>query len=331
MEKEEIKTTPPPSPPYYYEEDEIDLLELWGVIWKRRRMIVTLVFLATILSIVISIYMPNIYRSSAVILPAKSGKMPSLGIGLLGPISEMIPIPTSSSSSEIISRLKSRELYERLIQKYNLLPVLFYKIWDPEKKTWIKKGFSIKSIVFYPMKIMSKLANRGKPGFGNSTEEGIPTIDDGIRKLRKMVNVQQDRKLGTITVSVDFEDPVIATKILSWILKELKDAMTDQAIDIAQRTIKALEEQLPKVSDPLIKQKIYNLMAKQVETISLAKVSENFAFKIIDRPRVPDKKYKPKRSLIVVVSFVSSLFLAIFLAFFLEYLEKAKEKRKQEP
>jgi len=54
----------------------------------------------------------------------------------------------------------------------------------------------------------------------------------------------------------------------------------------------------------------------------MAEVKENFAFKVIDPPLAPDKKIKPKRSQMVMLSLIVALFIGIFVAFFLEYLEK---------
>jgi len=68
------------------------------------------------------------------------------------------------------------------------------------------------------------------------------------------------------------------------------------------------------------------MIAQQIETGMMAEVKENFAFKVIDPPMVPDRKIKPKRSKIVLVSLVVSLFLGICAAFFLEYKNKGKTK-----
>ena len=57
----------------------------------------------------------------------------------------------------------------------------------------------------------------------------------------------------------------------------------------------------------------------------MAEVKENFAFKVIDRPRVPDRKIKPKRVQMIMVSFVTSLFAGIFLAFLMESIQKTKK------
>ncbi len=50
-------------------------------------------------------------------------------------------------------------------------------------------------------------------------------------------------------------------------------------------------------------------------------------FKVLDPPYIPEKKYKPKRTLICAVTIVTSLFLSIFLVFFLEFLSNARLRK----
>jgi len=109
----------------------------------------------------------------------------------------------------------------------------------------------------------------------------------------------------------------------------LTDHMSSEARRVATINQKYLEEQLGKTADPFIKQKIYNLIAQQLETSMMAEVKENFAFKVIDPPKVPDKKIKPKRTQMVLLSFVVFIFMGVFLAFFMEYLEKMKSKQRE--
>ncbi len=52
------------------------------------------------------------------------------------------------------------------------------------------------------------------------------------------------------------------------------------------------------------------------------------AFDTLLPPKIPDRPSKPKKALILGVSFVSALFLGIFLALFLEWLEKARRRHQ---
>jgi capsular polysaccharide biosynthesis protein len=108
----------------------------------------------------------------------------------------------------------------------------------------------------------------------------------------------------------------------NYLLETLNDHLTGEAKRVTKINKDYLEDQLAKNSDLFIRQKIYNLIADQVEMMTMAEVKENFAFKVLDPPMVPDQKSKPKRTLMVILSLFVSLFVGVFLAFFKEYLEK---------
>jgi uncharacterized protein involved in exopolysaccharide biosynthesis len=320
-------------------DDEINLLELWQVIWKRRKLIAWIVSVFVIATIIVSLLMTNIYESKAVIMTveAKSssgGGMAAALMGQMGGLSNIVGTPDSASAAEISMLLNSNILREKIINEYNLLPVLFSKQWDEEKKTWKKGGFSLN-----PLTYVSKLITAVKPADKKAVkkEAGVPDIYEGLRALDDIISIQNVKGKGlvskdtTINISAQFDDPVIAANLVNYFITALNDHMSKEAKRVAALNKKYLEEQLPLNSDPLIKQKIYTMIAQQVETAMMAEVKENFSFKVIDPPMVPDKKIKPKRAQMVVLSFVVSLFLAVFVVFALEYVEKMKRLRTEGP
>jgi len=314
------------------QDDEINLLDYWRVIWKRKVLIILLVFVTALITAVYSLSLINIYQASVIITPISSKD--SGGGGGLSALAQQfgglpgISLPGLSSASEIVNLLKSNILREKVIDEFNLLPVLFHEKWDEEKKDWkkwAKKGFSLN-----PYMLIRKLVGMVKPATRNPKSkvqnDGIPTAWDGIRMFNSIVKVNHNAKDNTISISVEFYDPETAAKMVEYFLTALTDHMSSEAKRVAMTNRKYLEEQLEKTSDPLIKQKIYNLIATQIETSMMSEVKENFAFKIIDPPKAPDKRIKPKRSQMVMISFVTSLFAGIFIAFFIEYIAKMKEK-----
>ena len=306
------------------QDDEINLLELWQVVWKRRKFIAYFAGIVVVLTAVVSLLMTNIYESNAVITPVETkggagGGMAAALAAMGGGLGGMIALPESATSSEIVLLLNSNILREKIIKEYNLLPVLFSKQWDEEKKTWKKGGFSLN-----PLTWISKLIALIKPADKKAVkkEPGVPDMWDGLRALKDLVQIKSNVKEKSITISAQFDDPEIAARLAGYFVAALNDHMSQEARRVAAINKKYLEEQLPLNSDPLIKQKIYTMIAQQVETAMMAEVKENFSFKVIDPPMVPDKKIKPKRAQMVVLSFVVALFLAVFIVFALEYLEK---------
>ncbi|OPY85389.1 MAG: cryptic autophosphorylating protein tyrosine kinase Etk [Smithella sp. PtaU1.Bin162] len=310
-------------------EDEINLFELWQVIWKRRRFVAWIVGVIVLLTVIVSLVMTNIYEAKAVITPVES-KNTGGGGGMAAALMQQmgglagIGLPDSASAAEIMLLLKSNVLREKIIRDYTLLPVLFSDQWDEEKKAWKKGtgwGFSLN-----PLTLISKLFALVKPADKKAVKKdpGIPDVWDGLRALNGLVKISNNIKDKSITITAEFDDPVIAANIANYFLAALNNHMSSEAKRVAAINKKYLEEQLQETADPLIKQKIYNMIAQQIETAMMAEVKENFSFKIIDPPKVPDQRIKPKRTQMVILSFIVSLFIAVFIVFFLEYLEKVK-------
>lgn len=242
-------------------------------------------------------------------------------LGSLGSLASLAGISphTSAGSVEILALLKSDVLKKEVIEKYHLLPILLYKSWDKKKNRWKKpSAFSI-----FVAKIRSKIG-----GESGSTKKLklTPDMDDGIKALGEIFDVSEDKKLGTIDMSIEYPDPKMADRLLSDIIATLKNHLTAEAIRIAKKKNAILEKELLKTADPTIQQSLYKLIASNMATITTAKVSENFAFKVVDPPYSPEKRYKPKRTLIVIVAFVTSLILSIFILFFVEFIKNARKR-----
>jgi uncharacterized protein involved in exopolysaccharide biosynthesis len=313
------------------EEEEITLLSYWHIIQKRRKLIVRVVIAAVLATAVISLLMTNIYQAKAVITPItyKEGRSGDATLSTLmlqfGDISG-IRLPGGSSVAEIVNLLKSNILREKIIERYQLLPVLFYKKWDAEKKAW-KEGLSLNPLV-YIEKLVNIITSATQRGISEKHPD-IPDVWDGLRKLDKIVEISHNVKENAITITVDYRDPEMAARMVEYFLTALTDHMSSETRRVATINRQYLEEQLGKTADPLIRQKIYNLIAQQLETSMMAEVKENFAFKVIDPPKVPDKKISPKRIQMAILSFIVSIFIGVFLAFFMEHLEKIKSKERK--
>jgi len=305
-----------------FQDDEIDLVELAKTVWQGRKLIAWIVAGCTLATIIISLLMTNIYTATAVLKPvspqSSTSRMTSLA-SQFGGLANLagIAMPSSASSTEIVSLLESNVLKKEVIEQYNLLPVLFPDNWDEEKKTWKKPGISLN-----PLTYIAKL--RPSDPKAPKKEPGVPDIMDGIRALDEIINVNYDMKEDIITLTVNFPDAAMAAKIANSYITALNDHMSLEAKRIAITNREYLEKQLQETNDNLVQQKIYNLIAEKIETMMMAEVKEGFAFKVLDPPMTPDKKSKPKRSQMVILAFIVSLFLGVFIVFAKEYVKKIK-------
>lgn len=295
--------------------DELTLLDYWQVIRKGKALIILFVMIIVFSTGILLLFMANIYKATAVITPAATKEKEGTVTSLMTQFG--ITPPGSSSGPEIVSLLNSNIVREKVIQNYNLLPLLFHERWDEEKKVWKEETFP------WLRKFLRSITSENTKGGKRKNSTG-PEIWDGLREFKEIVSVKNNLKENMITISVEFWNPEMAAKIVDYFITTLNDHMCGEAKRVATVNMKYLMEQVDKNRDPFIKQKIYALIAQQIETSMMAEVKENFAFKVIDPPKEPDKKIKPKRVLMVMLSFVVSLFLGILAVFSKEYFKKIK-------
>ncbi|MCP3887724.1 MAG: hypothetical protein GY702_02465 [Desulfobulbaceae bacterium] len=287
-----------PPPPYYYqppyEEDEINLLDLWRVIWGSKWLIMSITVLCTGIAVAAALFMTPIYRSEVLMAPVtdeQSSRLSSMA-GQFGGLAALAGINIggdSGSKEEAIALLKSRALTEQFIKDEKLLTVLFYKDWDAENKKWDVRE-----------------------------KEDIPTMGNAYKKFNKDVrSVSIDRKTGLVTLSIEWKDPKLAADWAAELVKRANSQMRYRAIKDAEKSLKYLNKELKKTSAVEMVDAIYSLIEGQIKTIMFANVREEYSFKIIDPPVISDldDEVWPKKKLMVVFGCVIGLFLGVFTVF----------------
>jgi len=79
--------------------------------------------------------------------------------------------------------------------------------------------------------------------------------------------------------------------------------------------------------DILINEKLFELLTQQYEMARIEEAREDVSFQVIDRAIPPEKKFKPRRKLIVLVTGIIAIFMGVFSVFLLEYVDNVKSKR----
>ncbi len=288
------------------EEDEINLLDLLIVLLKRKWVIIGMVFFVGVISVVVSLALPNIYRSQATIVPReqeKSAASSALSVlGGLGSIAgELVGLGGGGDVEKFEVVLKSRELTRRVVKEHELMPRLFEDDWDAAKNRWKR--------------------------------EPAPTVQDAYKRITGgMLNVSRDRNTDVLTIQFDHEDPEFARDMVEHYLTELSESLREETLKDARENKRFLAKQLESTSDVLLKEKISSLLANEIEKETFARAQKYYSFIVLDPPIVSDldKKVKPKRSLICILSVTVAGFVAIFVAFFLEYIHNVRNSEDEE-
>ncbi len=73
-----------------------------------------------------------------------------------------------------------------------------------------------------------------------------------------------------------------------------------------------------------IQENVFELLTSQYEMAKVEEAKDGNTIQVLDRAVPPDKKAKPRRSLIVILCTFMAFFFSIFAAFFLEFIGKIK-------
>ncbi len=298
----------------YIEEDEIDLRELFATIWSNKFKIIFFTFIVTSLTIVYALKIPNSYKSSVILAPQEQSK--GMSLGGLSALAGMAGINLGGGSMDAYNSLNTiinnYGFQKMLIKKYNLSEKLTKKEMD-------------KNLVF-------ALGYRGIYDLFSSNKKGDKTQDeiefDTIKQLKKIISLSSDKKSGAITLSATLPDRFLAKKLVEIYLSESTAYLRKLDMQDINKKIKYYKNELANISDIELKTQISQLMSALVQKRVLSNASEFYVVKEMTKPEVAyiKDKAKPKRALIVIVGFITSIILAIFLVFFLEFLKNNKEE-----
>ena len=299
------------------EEDEIDLRELFHTIWIHKYKIMIFTFVVTSLTIIYTLSVPNSYKSSVILAPQVQSSKSSLGG--LSALAGMAGVNLGGGSMDAYNSLKTvinDDGFEKmLVEKYNLSEKLSPKAMDKHLV------FALGVRTFYDFfHATNKKDDRSKDEIEYDT----------IKKLKKIVSISSDKKSGAITLSVVLPDRFLAKKLLEIYLHESTNYL--RKIDMLEinKKLHYYKNELANTNDIELKTQISQLISALIQKKVLSSASEFYIVKEITKPEVAfiKDKTKPKRALIVIVAFITSIILGIFGVFFIEFLKNSKEEEQ---
>lgn len=260
--------------------DEVNLMQVWQVALKYKLQILKIVLVAATLAAGISLLIPNVYRAEILLAPASTdglaGKKSGLAsaLGSMGGLGALAGLSLGGSVDENVAVLQSRAFLWQFVQKNNLMPILFEDDWDADKKRW--KADDVKD---------------------------QPNQWDVYRLFIKngKLDVSIDKKTSLVTVDLDWTDAALAAKWANDLIAQLNQYLARQSIERSERNLKYLNEELARTQVEEMRQALFDMIASEQKNAMTANTQKEFAFKVLDPAAEPDRKIKPKRSLIVIL------------------------------
>lgn len=277
-------------------DDEIDLRELFSVLWAGKKLIVAVTAVFAVVSVIYALSLPNQYKASAVVSPADSGGS-SLGsmAGQLGGLASLAGINIGSGESnetqEAMEIMQSWGFMEEFIQTHDLqVPVYAAIGWD--------KGSNNLKLDNDLYDVASK---RWLIEDDESVENRAPSSWELYEAFNERVAVSQDKKSGLINISVEYYSPQIAKQWVDLFISTINEYMRARKLEQVNRNIEYLTIQIEKTAIADMREVFYQLIEEQTKSKMLAEASPEYAFVTVSRAMVPEEKSQPKRALVCIL------------------------------
>jgi len=306
------------------QDDEISLIDLFAVLWRRKIMIMVITLLGAIGAAAFSVVslvlppevspLPNQYTPRALMLidnrSSPGGGLSSM-LGGMGGLASLagVNLPVSASFSELAVYLVSTNtLLDSVVDEFDL--ITRYKI------------------------------------------EKSPRAESR-KKLKKLLQASYDEKSGVLAISFTDRDPALAKDVVDYCTAYLARRFDELGLDKNKIEKENLETNIASTFDEILqleedsrrlersvafgspsggfpaittevnrialelgaKRQVYTQLKIQYEMLKVNMASENPVFQILEMAEVPDQKSKPSRGLLCIIATFASGFFAVFLAF----------------
>ena len=278
-------------PPMRYAEDGIDLGEYLSILRRNGWKIVLFSLAVGLVTLLVMFLLPNIYQATAVLTPhwRKRGRTPPWG----SLPRSAYDIGSPSKVEDLETLFQSNDLTARVFRKYNLWPIVLPDKFDPgDGEDEASVGRTVYSVA---------RRDRGRPATGTPSES------------RRIACVfPPTRRPARFPSPSNLRPRKVPPNIVKYYLDEGKSRLQEEALDRAVKNKKFIEEQIGKTVDALTRDRLYSLYGQEVEREMMARNREQFGFRVVDSPRVSDRKLKPHRVRTSIASAVISFFVLCF-------------------
>ncbi|WP_394230912.1 Wzz/FepE/Etk N-terminal domain-containing protein [Shewanella colwelliana] len=299
-------------------DDEIDLRELFAVIWQGKWLIIAITAVFAIGSVIFAIMQPNIYKSEALLAPASEEQGGGLSVLAcqFGGLACMAGINLGGGggvdkTQMAIEVMKSRQFASDFIQKHQLLPDLMAA----------EKWNMAENAVIYDADLYDVSANKWVREV-KAPFKPEPSMQEAFKTFSKLVSVNASKETGMVTISVEHLSPFVAQEWVNWLVEDINKVMKECDAAEAIRSSDFLNKQIAQTNVAAIRSILYKLVEEQAKTIMFAEVRDEYVFKTIDPALVPEEKAKPKRALIRVLGTMLGGMLAVMLVLIRHFVRK---------
>ena len=299
-------------------DDEIDLRELFGVLWAGSRKIIAITAVFAFISVIYALSLSDQYKATVLLAPAQSDSSDLSGaLGQLGGLASLagVDIGSGKSSEAQMAQeiMKSWSFIDVFIAENNISVEVYAAegwsrgsnelqidddIYDAETKTWLVEN-------------------------DNTGEVGPPSSWPLFQAFSERLVVSQNKKSGLVTVSIEYYSPQIAKQWLDMYVAAINAHMQQRQMEKVTNNINYLQAQIENTSIAEMREVFYTIIAEQTKNKMLAEASPEYAFVAVSPSMVPEEKSQPKRALICIIGTLLGGILSVLLVLVMHYARKS--------
>ena len=290
-------------------EDEIDLRKLLDVIWSGKWAIFALIISLSLIAVLYSISLPNVYKSEALLSPVVSEAAPSGAMSNMGGLATLAGLnfqaQPAGNSTKALKKLRTLSFYEDNILPNIFLPDLMaLKSWDSKNNK-----------IIYDKNIFNS---------DTQTWTKIPSPQKSYKDFKRILEFSLDYETGFVTISVRHQSPYVAQEWTNLIVNQLNDFFRSNDKREAQAAMDYLNAQMAQTSYTEIKEVIAQLLQNKMQQLTLIEANDFYVFSYLDPPKVMEEKVEPNRKSISILGAVLGALLGILFVIVREFLRSKK-------
>ena len=304
--------------PQVHYDDEINLRELFTVLWVGKIKIIAVTAMFAILSVFYALSVPNQYKASVSLVPAQqqSGGI-SGALAQLGGIASLAGVSLGSGDSS------ESQIAQRIMQSWSFIDD-FIKSNNLEIDIFAAEGWDRAS---GKLNIDEDLYNSGTTQWLVKNEEtnkvGMPSSWRLFETFTEILSVSEDKKTGLVSMSIEYYSPQIAKQWLDMYISAINKHMQERQMAKVTRNIEYLEAQIAKTTIAEMQEVFYTIIEEQLKSKMLAEANPDYAFVAVSPTMVPEQKSQPKRALICILGTLLGGMLSVLLVLIMHYTKKS--------
>ena len=299
-------------------DDEIDLRELFGVLWAGSRKIIAITAVFAFVSVIYALSVSNQYKATVLLAPAQSDSSDLSGaLGRLGGLASLagVDIGGGDSSEAKMAQeiMKSWSFIDGFIADNDLAVELCAVqdwsqgsnellindgVYDTENKQWLSSK-------------------------NECDVRGPPSSWVLFQAFSERLVVSENKKTGLVAVHIEYYSPQIAKQWLDMYVAAINAHMQQRQMEKVTNNINYLQAQIEKTSIAEMREVFYTIIAEQTKNKMMTEASPEYAFVAVSPSMVPEVTSQPQRRFICTLGTLLGGMLSVLLVLVMHYARKS--------